>query len=269
MCFTPDAHVESSTRDQWAVLRTCRNARRNALKLLTILTLYGLNPSNGKITEYKMPFDSATTCMCVDGWNGLGIYPEKVDKANGLTFARNIKRLAFVVHDKFIKHLKLGLSPMSERMRYDDLRGLAFLFHNSLHIAGITTSSLKIRKFLGDKAFASLFSLQPFIPKDLVDGFYLTKSHLERYGKLDDAILSAFKGWNGRIRAALHQAGLFSILEKINQAYAIEVWKSCDPDRHVLAEIDGPVNAVPYLLQQAMREGRNEGVGASPSWRNT
>lgn len=267
MCFTPDAHAEASIRHQWTILGRCRNAR--ALKFLTILTLYRLDPSNGKVTEYKMPFDSGKTCLCVDGWDGLGIYPEKVGKANGLTFARNIKRLAFVVHDKFIKNGTLNLSPRSERLGRDDLRGLAFLFHSSLHIAVITTSSLKIRKFLGDKAFASLFSFQPFVHKDLVDSFYLTKPHLERYGMLDDAILSAFEGWNGRIRAALHQAGLFSILDKINQAYAIELWKSCDPDRHVLAEMDGPVNSLPYLLQQAIREDRNERAGASLSWRNT
>ncbi|KAG6355397.1 hypothetical protein INS49_003359 [Diaporthe citri] len=254
MCFTPDAHAEASTHHQWALLRTCREARRNVLKFLTVLTLYRPNPSDGKITEYKMPFDSEKTCMCVDGWDGLGMSPEKVGKAKGLGFARDVKRLAFVVHDKAFNDGKFCLVPLADGIRLNDLRGLAFLFHNSLHVSGVTMSSMKIRKLLGDEAFASLFSFQPFVQKDLVEGFYLTKPHLERSGMLDHALMSAFEGWNDRIRSALHQTGLFSILEKINQAYTIELWKSCDPDRYVLAEIDGSCNAVSYLLEQAKRE---------------
>lgn len=268
MCFTPDAHAEASTHHQWALLRTCRNARRNALKFLTILTLYRLNASDGNITEYKMPFDSQNTCLCVDGWDGLGIRPEKVSRAKGLSFARNIKRLAFVVDDYFIENGRLSLSQLFDRLNRDDLRGLAFLFHNSLYMAGITTSSLKIRKFLGDKAFASLFSFQPFVQKNLVEGFYLTKPFLERHRIVDDAILSAFEGWNGRIRAALHHAGLLKILEKINLAYKTS-WNHCG----VQAEIDVPCDAVHYLLKQAMCEDEKEelgasigGVGASLSW---
>lgn len=263
MSFTPDAHAEASTRNQRALLRTCRNARRNALRFLTILTLYHLNPFNGKITEYNMPFDSGKTCLCVDGWNGLGIRPDKMRKVRGLTFARDVKRLAIVVHDKFIKNGTLNFSPMSDSVDFDDLRGVAFLFHNSLNIAGVTTSSLKIRKFLGDEAFASLFSFQSFVQKGLVEGFYLTKPHSDRHKILDDAIRSSFEGWNGRIRAALHQAGLLSILERINLAVPVKVRNGCRPYEAVESQIDGAVNAVPYLIQQAIREG----VGTNLYWR--
>lgn len=248
MCFTPDAHPEASIHQQWALLRTCREARRNALKFLTVLTLYRLNPSNGKITEYKIPLDSEKTCLCVNVCGGLGTSPEKVGKAKGLDFATDVKRLAFVVHDKAFKDGKFCQASLPYILRGRDLRSLAFLFHNTLHIAVITMSSFKIRKLLGDEAFASLFSFQPFVQKDLVEDLYLTKPYLERYGMLRHALPSAFEGWSGRIRAALHRAGLFSILKKINQATTIELWRSCEPDRHVLAEIGGP-NAVSYLLE--------------------
>ncbi|KAK7699588.1 hypothetical protein SLS64_011542 [Diaporthe eres] len=254
MSFTPDAHPEASIRQQWTLLRTCHEARRNALKFLTVLTLYRLNPSNGKITEYKMPFDSETTCLCVDGCGELDTSAEKVGNAKGLDFARDVKRLAFVVHDEAFKDGKFCLASLSKGARAGDLRRLAFLFHNTLQIAGITMSSFKIRKLLGDEAFASLFSFQPFVQKDLVEGLYLTKPYLERYGMLRHALLSTFEGWNGRIRAALHRAGLFSILDKVNQANTIELWRSCERDRHVLAEIGAWSDAVSYLLEQATRE---------------
>lgn len=253
MCFTPDAHAEASIHHQWALLGTCRDARRNALNSLTILTLYRLNPSNGRITEYKMPFDSEKTCLCVDGWDGLGISPEKVSKAKGLGFAGNIKRLSFVVHDKAFYYGKFCLAP-SAGLRRKALREWAFLFHNSLHIAGITMSSLKIRKLLGDEAFTSLFSFQPFVQKNLVEGFYLTKPHLERGGMLDNALLSAFEGWYGRIRAALQKAALLSVPEKISQETIIGLWLGRDPDSHVLVEMDGSWDVLSYLLQQAERE---------------
>ncbi|KAI7773955.1 hypothetical protein LA080_009621 [Diaporthe eres] len=180
MCFTPDSHPEASIRHQWALLRTCREARQNALKFMTVLTLYRLNPPNGKITEYKMPFDSGKTCLCVDGCGGLGTSPEKVGNAKGLGFAKDVKRLAFVVHDEAFKDGKFCLASLSNGVHAGDLRRLTFPFHNTLHIAGIIMSSFKIR-------ISSLFSFQPFVQKDLVEGLYLTKPYLERYGMLRHA----------------------------------------------------------------------------------
>lgn len=100
VCFIPDAHTAACTRDQRTYLEIYGKTRQRALKFLTLLTLHRLDPSDAEITEYKMRFDLEKTCLCVDGWAGLGISPENGGaKASGLSFAGDIKRVALVIHD--------------------------------------------------------------------------------------------------------------------------------------------------------------------------
>lgn len=256
VCFTPDAHTAASTRDQRTFLGICRKTRQKALKCLTILTLFRLRLSDGGITEYKMPFDFEKTCKCVEGCAGLGIGPEDAGNARGLSFARHIKLLAFVIEDKIlpdrIDRLVSPYRTSDDRFRDRFLFGL--IFHNTQHVSGITESALAIRKFLGHEVFLSLFSFQPFVQKRMVEGLNLTKPPGERNTLLGNALLAAFEGWNGRIRAALQKSGLLSILEKINVVGQDEIRRRRNSDRYISTVIHGPCDAVFYLVQQAIHD---------------
>lgn len=162
-----------------------------------------------------MRFDVEKTCLCIDGWVNLS--PENGGgKATGLSFAKDIKRVAFVIPDG---RLGRDMTCLQDRLESPDYCRFPLLFHNAQHVSGITRSAFGIRKLLGHEIFLNLFSFQPFEQKSMVDGFQMTKPHAERRRLLCLAILSAFDGWNGRIREALDQAGLLKILEEINQTH--------------------------------------------------
>lgn len=252
VCFTPDAHTAASTRDQRTFLGICRKTRQKALKCLTILTLFRLRLSDGGITEYKMPFDLEKTCMCVEGCVGLGIGPEDAVNARGLSFARHLKLLAIVIEDKNLRNrMDCLLSPYRT---IDEPFLFGLIFHNTQHVSGITKSALAIRKFLGHEVFLSLFSFQPFVQKRMVEGLNLTKPPGERNTLLGNALLAAFEGWNGRIRTALQKSGLLSILEKINEVGQDEIRRRRNSDGYISTVIDGPCEAVFYLVQQAIHD---------------
>lgn len=148
MCLTPDAHTAALTRGQRNLLGTCHRARQRALGSLNILTLFRLDPVSRTSTEYRVPFDFAKTCLCIDGWQGQAINAEQSGMVRGLEFAKNIQRLAFVVSDDNIREyttVRTRIGQISPR----DLQRLALLFHNAVHVAGIGESASEIKMLLG------------------------------------------------------------------------------------------------------------------------
>lgn len=252
MCFTPDAHTAAGTRDQRTFLATCGKTRQRAIKSLSNLTLYRLNPSDGEVTEYNMWINLEQTCLCIDGWMGLGLSLETGGgKARGLDFTRDVKRVAFVIHDRELERRNMVFS--LDLFRSDETYQFPFLFHNARYISAITSSALVIRKLLGHEVFFTLFSFQPFEPKRLVQGFHMTKPRTERRKLLCDAMESAFEGWNGRIREALDQAGLLKVLERIERENPKQFQQTYFSGSRVREVIKEPSEAVPYLVRQAIR----------------
>lgn len=203
MCFTPDAHAASSTRDLRALLGTCYTARQIALKSLNILTLLRFDESSRTATEFRIPFDSEKTCFCINDWRGHGINVETMGTISGMDFAKNIKRLAFVVDDDDVDRI----SPwaLSSEHFGKELRFLAFQFDNASLIGAISKFASDIRAFLTEEDFVSLFSLQTFNQHLTVDGV-ATKSWVYSGLLLNIAMWLTFNNWGKRIEDAVRKA---------------------------------------------------------------
>lgn len=174
VCFTPDAHVASSTLNHRALLGTCHETRKKALTRLNILTLLRHDPSTGSSTEFRIPFDFERTCFCIGGWEGHGIDDERPGKLIGMDFAKKVKRLAFVVPDA-------RMPPVPSWGEGEDIECLALiLFHNAAHIGWIERSASDISKVPTQEVLSSRLSLQPFAQKTMVKGFPMTKVRGER-----------------------------------------------------------------------------------------
>lgn len=248
--FTPGAHTVAYTHDQRTLLGLCYQTRKRAVEFLDILTLYRRSLLTGEITTYQIPFDFENTCLCIDGWDRLSISSEAIANARGMKFAREITRLAFVFTEGDLTRIRLSRDNLRDP-EFNRLHELALLFHNTRHVSGITDSSLRISRLLQDEPFLSLFSFQPFIQKAIVQGFALTKSRATRYRLLDDALVSVFEGWDGRIRSALIQARLLNLLNEIHG-----LQRRCDPDRNALRAIGVDYDMVRPLIQQAISNGQ-------------
>lgn len=201
LCFTPIAHTAAYTRQHRILLGTCYQTRQEVLKAMPILNLYRVNPKDGKVSEYRIPFDLDKTGLCVTGWMGLGITFEGMGRARGLSFAKDLKRLAFVVRpsDMAVKYIwQMTWQPSAQQAR-DDAYRFALLFPNATHIAAVYTSSLTIERINWTIPFLSLFSFRPFEQKTMVEGFLLLKSRKERCEALDRALRSALERWDKRI----------------------------------------------------------------------
>lgn len=121
----------------------------------------------------------------------------------GMEFAKNIKRLAFVVWQdglSFEGGRLLSADPLQE-----DLESLALLFQNATQVGGITSRMSVNRRLFTKRSFISLFSFQRWTQKEMVEGFLMTKSHEERVGLFRTAICVAFEGWIGRLAAAIRR----------------------------------------------------------------
>lgn len=213
-------------------------------------TLYRQRPFTRQNATYSIPFDLENTCLCIDGWDKLGISSAAISQARGMEFARNVKRLAFVFTDGTIINKRLG-SILQDDSDFAGLHGLALLFHNTRHVSAITQSAHRISSLLKDDAFLPLFSFQPFIQKTMVQGVALTKTRAERYRLLDEALVPVFTGWKDRIKSALTQTGLLNILSEIREARG-----RSDPVPHALRAIGVDYDMVLPLIQQAISNGQ-------------
>lgn len=187
-------------------MSACRRARQKVLEFVTILTLSCPNSADGKITEYMIPFDCEETCFCIQGWQGLPGPRKAMHNTKGLDFAKKIKRLAFVADDEDVREdPPYGVQAWISKRVKVDLNTFFLLFHNAVHIAGISTSALEAREIIGEEAFLSLFLFQPIMQKMMVDGFPITIPSLERYRMIYLAWHAAFVNLDSRVRAALNQ----------------------------------------------------------------
>lgn len=165
---------------------------------MPILDLYRFNPKTGKVSKYRIPFDLDKTGLCATGWMGLGVTFEGIGSAKGLSFAKDLTRLAFVVRGRDMEVTNHSTWKPSGQQARDDACRFALLFPNAAHIAAVHTNSLKDGKYCGAIPFLSLFSFQPFEQKTMVEGYLLLKSRQERCEALDRAIRSVFEGWPER-----------------------------------------------------------------------
>lgn len=179
---------------------------------MSIMTLYRFNPSNGKVSKYRIPFDLDKTGLCVTGWMELGVTFEGIGRARGLSFAKDLKRLAFVVRGRDMELTNHSTWKPSAQQARDDACRFALLFPNATHIAAVHTNSLKDERYCGAIPFLSLFNFQPFEQKTMVEGYLLLKSRKERCEALDRAIRSAFEGWPVRRWLSFQLAARISAL---------------------------------------------------------
>lgn len=246
MCFTPDAHAASSTRDLRALLGTCYTARQIALKSLNILTLLRFDEPSRTATELRIPFDSEKTCFCINDWRGHGINVETMGTISGMGFAKNIKRLAFVVDNDDVGRIVPWALSSEEFGK--ELRFLAFQFDNASLIGAISKFASEIRAFLTEEDFLSLFSLQIFNQHLTVDGV-ATKSWFYSGLLLNSAMWVTFRGWRRRIEDAVRKADprLHSAVKRIwkwrNTAPEVVV-----PDFEKLAELGVTNNTIEILI---------------------
>lgn len=247
MCFTPDAHAASSTRDLRALLGTCYTSRKIGLKSVNIITLLRFDESSRTVTEFRIPFDSEETSFCINNWRGHGINAETMGNISGMDFAKNVKRLAFVV-DNDVVEVIAPWELWSEEFG-NDLRYLAFQFHNAWLVSGISKFASEIRAFLTEEDFLSLFSWWTFFQKTMVDGVRVQKSCPQRGLALNRAIWLTFWNWEERVEDAIRKADprLLSAVKRI-WAYRNNAPELVVPEFEKLAELGVTNNTIEILI---------------------
>ncbi|KAL1863044.1 hypothetical protein Daus18300_008200 [Diaporthe australafricana] len=145
-CFTPDSQTAQATRAHRGLLGACRQTRHKALQCLTILTLFRLDPSTGRATEYRVPFNGENTSLYVHvnfkSWFG---FQRKMNlsraEIRGFAIAKHVRRLTFVVDH--IEKFEAEYMP-------SELSQLTHKFHNAVHIGSIKQNLLGLKEMLGE-----------------------------------------------------------------------------------------------------------------------